>query len=407
MNLHTRIIIGGNGPLPVSAPARTSGLTSSAAMPGPSRTQRAFYWMPTALQRRIGRLVMAGFAGVTLPAELRAIAREFDLGGVILFARNIEAPLQVAEMAYDVKQLSDVPPWVSVDQEGGRVQRLRAPFTEWPPMASLGRCGNVDLARRFGQALAREMRSVGITLDYAPVLDVHTNAANPVIGDRALSDDPAEVARLGAVLIGALQDEGVAACGKHCPGHGDTSRDSHLELPVVDHPPDRLREVELRPFRAAIEAGAAAIMTAHVRYPAWDETAPATLSQPVVTELLRDEMRYDGLVVTDDLAMGAIARHQSPAPAAVEAIAAGCDLVLLCEPDPAVQVDVIEGLIHAIEDGSLSERRVEEALGRQQRARERFLQGDHQWRPPAEARLRELVGCAEHQDIGDLMRESL
>ncbi len=350
---------------------------------------------------------MAGFAGPTLPAELRAIAREFDLGGVILFARNVEAPLQVAELAYDVKRLAEVPPWVSVDQEGGRVQRLRAPFTEWPPPASLGRCGDARLAERFGRALARELRSVGVTLDYAPVLDVHTNAANPVIGDRALSDDPATVARLGAVLIEALQAEGVAACGKHFPGHGDTSRDSHLELPVVEHEPERLREVELQPFRAAIETGAAAMMTAHVRYPTLDEAAPATLSPAVITGLLRDEMGYDGLVVTDDLAMGAIAKHQAAAPAAVEAVRAGCDLVLLCEPDPAMQVAVIEGLIHAVEDGSLSERRVVEALGRQRHAREKFLQGDDQWRPPAQARLNDVVGCAEHQDIGGLMRESL
>ena len=350
---------------------------------------------------------MVGFAGVALPVELRAIARDFDLGGVILFARNVDAPLQVAEIAYDVKQLSAIPPWVGVDQEGGRVQRLRAPFTEWPPLASLGRRGDAGLTERFGRALARELRSVGITLDYAPVLDVHTNAANPVIGDRALSEDPGEVARLGAVLIRALEAEGVAACGKHFPGHGDTSLDSHLELPVVEHEPARLQEVELRPFRAAIEAGVAAIMTAHVRYPALDAAAPATLSRALITDLLRNELGYDGLVVTDDMAMGAIAKHSTAAVAAVEAIRAGCDLVLLCEPDPAAQVAVIEGLIHAVEDGSLAERRVEEALERQRRVRERFLQGDDLWRPPPMTRLNDVVGCAEHQDIADSMRESL
>jgi beta-N-acetylhexosaminidase len=363
--------------------------------------------MPTGLRRHLGQLVVVGFAGVALPVELRAIAREFDLGGVILFARNVDAPLQVAEMAYDVKQLSAIPPWVGVDQEGGRVQRLRAPFTEWPALVSLGRRGTADLTERFGRALARELRSVGITLDFAPVLDVHTNTANPVIGDRALSKDPGEVARLGAVLIRALEAEGVAACGKHFPGHGDTSLDSHLELPVVEHEPPRLQEVELRPFRAAIEAGVAAIMTAHVRYPALDETSPATLSRALITDLLRSELGYDGLVVTDDLAMGAIAKHRAVAPAAVEAVSAGCDLVLLCEPDPAAQVDVIEGLIHAVEDGTLSGQRVEEALGRQRRARERFLQGDAGWRPPPLARLNDVVGCAEHQDIADSMRESL
>lgn len=362
--------------------------------------------MPADLQRRIGQLVVAGFAGFTLPVELRALAREFDLGGVILFGRNVEAPLQVAEIAYEVKQLSAVPPWVSVDQEGGRVQRLRAPFTEWPPAAALGRRGDAELTARFGRALARELRSVGVTLDYAPVLDVLTNAANPVIGDRALSEDPGEVARLGAVLVRALQAEGVAACGKHFPGHGDTNLDSHLELPVVEHEPARLREVELRPFRAAIEAGAAAIMTAHVRYPALDEAAPATLSRAVVTGLLRGELACDGLVVTDDLAMGAIAKHRTQAAAAVEAVGAGCDLVLLCEPDPAAQAAVIEGLIHAVEEGALAGRRVEEALGRQRRVRERFLQGDDRWRPPPAARLNDVIGCAEHQDVAGMMRES-
>ena len=363
--------------------------------------------MSTGLRRRLGQLVVAGFAGAALPAELRAIAREFDLGGVILFARNCEASLQVAEIAYDVKQLSAVPPWVSVDQEGGRVQRLRAPFTEWPPAAAIGRCGDAALVERFGRALARELRCVGITLNYAPVLDVHTNAANPVIGDRALSEDPAEVARLGAVLVRALQAEGVAACGKHFPGHGDTSVDSHHDLPVVEHEPARLREVELQPFRAAIEAGVAAIMTAHVRYPALDRESPATLSRAVVTDLLRQELGYDGLVATDDMAMGAIAKHLAPAPAAVEAVRAGCDLVLLCEPDPASHAAVIEGLIHAVEDGTLAERRVEEALGRQRRVRERFLQRDGRWRPPAESRLNDVVGCAEHQDIAGVLRESL
>ena len=363
--------------------------------------------MPTGLQRHIGQLVVAGFAGVTLPVELRALAREFELGGVILFARNVEAPQQVAEVAYAVKQLSEVPPWVSVDQEGGRVQRLRAPFTEWPPPASIGRRGDAELAARFGRALARELRSVGITLDYAPVLDVLTNAANPVIGDRALAEDSAAVARLGAVLIRAIEAEGVAACAKHFPGHGDTSVDSHLDLPVVEHERDRLREVELPPFRAAISAGAAAIMTAHVRYPALDDASPATLSRAVVTGLLRDELGYDGLVVSDDLAMGAIAKLQAPAPAAVAAVGAGCDLLLLCEPEPATQATVIEGLIHAVEDGSLPAKRVEEALRRQRRARERFLQGDEGWRPPAQARLNETIGCAEHQDIAALMRESL
>src|SRR6187399_1558543 len=220
---------------------------------------------PTGLRRQIGQLLIAGFSGEQLPAELRAIARDTGLGGVILFARNIAEPEQVAELAYDAARLvPDLPTWVSVDQEGGRVARLKAPFTEWPPMATLGRSGDIALAGRFARALAAELKAVGITLDYAPVLDVHTNPKNPVIGDRALAETADVVGRLGAAIIDALQTQGIAACGKHFPGHGDTSTDSHLELPLVEHPPERLREVEFLPFKAAIEARVASIMTAHV-----------------------------------------------------------------------------------------------------------------------------------------------
>jgi len=197
------------------------------------------------LRRQIGQLLIAGFNGGALPIELRSLAREFGLGGVILFARNIVEPEQVADLAYEaVRLVPDVPAWVSVDQEGGRVARLKAPFTEWPPMATLGRSGDAALAARFARALASELKAVGITLDYAPVLDVHTNPKNPVIGDRALAETADVVGRLGAAIIRTLQAEGIAACGKHFPGHGDTSTDSHLELPLVEHPPERLREVQ-------------------------------------------------------------------------------------------------------------------------------------------------------------------
>src|SRR5215813_6820204 len=209
---------------------------------------------PSALRRQIGQLLIAGFRGEQIPVEIRSLAREFSLGGVILFARNIVEPHQVAELCHEASQLTaGVPAWVSVDQEGGRVARLKAPFTEWPPMATLGRSGDVRLAERFARALAAELKAVGITLDFAPVLDVHTNPKNPVIGDRALATNAEEVARLGAAIIRTLQAEGVAACGKHFPGHGDTSVDSHLELPLVEHPPDRLRAIEFVPFRAELD----------------------------------------------------------------------------------------------------------------------------------------------------------
>src|SRR5438477_4188763 len=173
---------------------------------------------PSALRRQIGQLLFAGFNGHQISPELRSLAKEFGLGGVILFARNIAEPEQVAELAFDAARLvPELPVWVSIDQEGGRVARLKKPFTEWPPMATLGRSGDVKLAERFATALAAELKAVGITLDFAPVLDVHTNPNNPVIGDRALADKADDVARLGAAIIRTLQKEGVAACGKHFP----------------------------------------------------------------------------------------------------------------------------------------------------------------------------------------------
>src|SRR5882724_5784959 len=162
--------------------------------------------MPSgSLRRQIGRLLISGFGGHSVPVELASLAREFSLGGVILFARNIDEPGQVAELCYEAARLApDLPLWVSVDQEGGRVARLKAPFTEWPPMAALGRSGDVRLAERFARALAAELRAVGVTLDYTPVLDVLTNSRNPVIGDRALAGKAEEVARFGAAIIRTL-----------------------------------------------------------------------------------------------------------------------------------------------------------------------------------------------------------
>jgi beta-N-acetylhexosaminidase len=356
--------------------------------------------MPLSTSRDIGQLLIGSFPGTTLSPEFRALAREFDLGGAILFGRNIEAPEQVVELAAEIEALGrQLPAWVSIDQEGGRVARLKEPFTRWPPMAVLGRSGSEALAERFGRALARELAAAGITLDYAPVLDIHTNPTNPVIGDRALAAQASEVARLGAAIIRTLQGEGVAACGKHFPGHGDTSTDSHHELPLVEHPPDRLRAVEFEPFRAAIREGVAFIMTAHVFVPSLDDQQPATLSSRVVQGLLREELGFDGIILSDDLEMKAISARTPVPQAIVQAIRAGCDAVLVCGGDVETQAVALEALVKAAESGELSASRLDSALARLRRAKERFLAVD---RPRTSARLRTLrsvIGRDEHQAI--------
>ena len=364
--------------------------------------------MPRGLRHKIGQLLIAGFDGHALPVELKSLAREFGLGGVILFARNIAEPAQVAELSFDAARLvPELPVWVSVDQEGGRVGRLASPFTEWPPMATLGRSGDVRLAERFARALASELKTVGITLDYAPVLDVHTNAKNQVIGDRALSEKAEDVARLGGAIIRVMQAEGVAACGKHFPGHGDTPSDSHLELPLVEHPIERLRGVEFVPFRAAVEAAAATIMTAHVFLPALDEDRPATLSSHIVTGLLRDELKFDGVILSDDLEMKAIVDRYAVPSAAVLAVEAGCDGVLICSGDHDLQAAALEALVHAVEDDRLRLARVEDALTRQQRAKERFLAAPVVSHPPQPRQLRDVLGRDEHRAIADEMSQFL
>jgi beta-N-acetylhexosaminidase len=354
------------------------------------------------IRRHVGQLAIAGFAGHSIPADLRALAREFDLGGIILFARNVESPEQVAEVAREAQALADeLPLWVSVDQEGGRVARLKAPFTVWPPMMTLGRSANDDLARRFARALAVELTAVGISLDYTPVLDILTNPKNPVIGDRALGERAQDVARIAQIIIRTLQEEGIAACGKHFPGHGDTSTDSHHELPIVEHSPDRLEHVEFVPFRAAVEADVAAMMTAHILVPSIDDERPATLSPLIVNELLKKKLGFGGLVLSDDLEMRAISGRWGIADATVRAISAGCDAVLLCGTAQAPQADALEAIIHAVEDGTLPVKRVEDALARHRRVKERFLAKTA--RPLTGAALRALLGRDEHQAVASEM----
>jgi beta-N-acetylhexosaminidase len=351
------------------------------------------------VRRQVGQLAMAGFAGYSIPADLRLLAREFDLGGIILFARNVESPEQVADVAREAQSLvKELPLWVSVDQEGGRVARLRSPFTLWPPMRTLGRSGDERLVTRFARALATELKAVGINLDYTPVLDILTNPSNPAIGDRALAEQPADVARFGRLIIESLQEEGVAACGKHFPGHGDTSTDSHFELPLIEHPPDRLEAVEFVPFRAAVDARVAGIMTAHILVPALDERNPGTLSSTIVDGVLKKQLGFGGMVMTDDIEMKAISARYTTAQATVRAVAAGCDVVLMCGASAEPQYEALEAIVHALEDGTLPLRRAEDALARHRRVKERFLAPPRP-RPLEGPALRSLLGRDEHQAV--------
>ncbi len=330
-----------------------------------------------ALHADVGQLLMVGFEGHEPSAELRQLIRESGVGGVILFARNVAEPSQVAELVRELQELAhgaghERPLLVGVDQEGGRVARLKGQWAAWPPLRAVGRIGSEETARRLGAALAEQVASCGIHLDFAPVVDVDSNPRNPVIGDRSFGDDPELVGRLGVAFIHGMQDAGVAACAKHFPGHGDTDLDSHLALPCVDHSRARLDDVELRPFRAAVAAEVATIMTAHVLVRELDDRLPATLSPRVVGALLRDELHYEGVVVSDDLEMQAVAASWRPGVAAPLALAAGCDLLLVCKSADA-QAEAHEGLVKAVEQGAIRRQVVDDSLARVRRLKERFV----------------------------------
>lgn len=319
--------------------------------------------MASTTDRDVASLLCVGFHGKSPSPEVLELIQR-GVGGVILFSRNVESAEQVAELTGALKRAAGRPLLVAIDQEGGRVARLREPqgFTELPPMRSVGATGDEGLAFQLGAVLGRELRAVGIDQDYAPVVDVDTNPANPVIGDRAFSRDPDVVGRMGAAFALGLQAEGVAACAKHFPGHGDTSQDSHVDLPRLPHALERLRAVELPPFRALAQAGVAAVMTAHVVFEPLDARRPATLS-PAVMRLLREELGFQGCCVSDDLEMKAVAEHFPLEEAAPGAIAAGVDQLLVCHT-AALQHRAIDLVRGAVESGRIPAARLEEAKAR-------------------------------------------
>lgn len=283
----------------------------------------------------VGELLIVGFDGYELSPGVQEALQAKQIAGTILFSRNIQSIEQVAalnEATYEAAG-SDRTPFICVDQEGGRVQRMRDPFVRMPPMSLVGQAGDLDLAAKIGEDIASELTTVGFNLDFAPCADVFTNPENTVIGDRAFGTDPETVGRFaGAVMLG-LNMGGVVPCAKHFPGHGDTLLDSHEALPTVDQPLERLQQVELRPFELLIRGQVPMIMTAHVMVPAVDAQWPATLSPQWLTRILRQQMKYGGVIISDDLEMRAVADRWSIEELTERALHAGVDMFLICQSE--------------------------------------------------------------------------
>lgn len=316
----------------------------------------------------IGQLLFTGISGHALTDDEKKFIVDNNIGGVILFGRNVADPKQVRELCAEIqslrhRQADRAPIFIGIDMEGGRVHRLKAPFTVWPAQARLGEIDNPTVSFHFSNRMGRELRAVGINLDFAPSVDVLTNPKNTAIGDRALSSDPQLVEKHASALVRGFIKAGVLCCAKHFPGHGDTLIDSHDDLPVEEVTLEQLESRELIPFRKALRSRVDMVMAAHIRYPKIDPKWPATLSEIFLKDIIRGQMRYRGLITTDDLGMKAMTKHFSREEVAVRALEAGVDLLLYCNEFDAPPM-AIEAITAAVANGRLKKADLEATKAR-------------------------------------------
>jgi beta-N-acetylhexosaminidase len=341
------------------------------------------------LEELVGQLFMVGFDGTRFNSDLNYFLKKLHVGGVILFKRNVQDPFQLAELNRNLHEKSmeatSIPLFVSVDQEGGPVSRLRPPFTQFEAQSAMAASDDPEeRIRTFARIQARELKLVGINMDLAPVLDVNTRGSEGLMAARSYGSEPGLVARLGDLCIRELQQAGIMACAKHFPGIGDTDLDSHQDLPVQSKDQKELERLELIPFREAIAIPTAAMMISHVQYPAYDRKYPASLSSPIITELLRRDLGYEGLVMTDDLEMGAVGNHYAIEEAVHLAFAAGVDTLLICHDPDKIEKGYVT-LLNRFKKGTFSEGQLKKSLGRILNLKQKFLQS---FRPEPDSEIK-------------------
>ncbi|MBB3121527.1 beta-N-acetylhexosaminidase [Pseudoduganella violacea] len=339
--------------------------------------------MEQGLREKVGQLFMVGFDALEANDGIKRLIREKKVGGVILFRRNVHTPEQLSALCRELQdinaEVSDEPLLIALDQEGGMVMRIEQGVTPIPAAMAFQEAGSVQYCEQLTQISADEMRQIGINMLLAPVLDVNNNRLNPVIGVRSYGEEPATVIEYGLAAVRGVRSAGIAATAKHFPGHGDTAIDSHYAMALVPHDKERLRAVELAPFRAAIAQGVDAIMTAHVVFPAFeaDTSVPATLSKAVLTDLLRGEMGYQGTVISDCLEMAAISEGVGIPQGAISTLLAGTDIVLISHRE-AQQHAAIDAVLEAVEQGRIPLARIDEAARRVQELKK--VKAVQQWR---------------------------
>lgn len=369
-------INGANTPADKTEGDSTNGQSSdgNANLPIPEPTdpvQEQLAALSTA--EKIGQLFIVGMDGTESNEPIRELLQKRHVGGIILYKNNIVNTEQAVGLLNKLKQENKhnpVPLFLSVDEEGGRVSRMPAELVKLPAAGKIGATKDSKAAENLGELIGAELTGFGLNMDFAPVLDVNSNPDNPVIGDRSFNDSADVVSQMGLAEMKGLSGQGIIPVVKHFPGHGDTSVDSHLGLPVVEHDMERLRELELVPFQAAIDAGADVVMVAHLLMPHLDPDHPASFSKAVIQDLLRDELGFKGVVISDDMTMGAISEHYPIGEAAVQFILAGGNIVLVgheIEKEKAA----IQAITEAVEQGTIPmdvlDQRVYEVLSLKQK----------------------------------------
>lgn len=318
------------------------------------------------LDEKIGQMVLVGFEGYTVNDATRRLIEDYHVGGFILFERNIRDVEQLVDLLNELKNINTVnkmPLFISTDEEGGRVSRMPKEFKKLPPNKTIGDINNGDFSFEIGSIIGEELKGLGLNMDFAPVLDINSNPNNPVIGSRSFGDNIEIVTKLGIRTMEGIASEGIIPVIKHFPGHGDTSVDSHLDLPCINNDLERLQDLEFVPFKEAIDNGADVVMVAHILFSQLDEENPASLSKTIITDILRDHMEFDGVVITDDMTMGAIVDNYGMGEAAVKSIVAGTDIVLICHQYEN-QISAINAIKTAVKDGTISEERIDESVYR-------------------------------------------
>ena len=341
---------------------------------------------------------MLGFQGGSLPRELVEYLA-LGLAGVVLYQRNFSSAQNLQKLTSQIREAAGRSVLIGIDQEGGTRFALREPFTAWPSAADLGRLGDPESVEQVARAMADELRTVGCNLNFAPMLDLHTNPESPVTKDRSFGADPNHVARLGAAFDRGLRAGGVLSCAKHFPGHGDAAVDPHLDLPVFAGNMKRLESAELVPFAAAISSGVPLMMTAHILLPQIDPENPASLSRTMLDGVLRRRMGFRGVILADDLGMGAIARQYGPGEASLRTLRAGTDIAMLCHDWSAV-APAIAAVRTAKQEAHLDEGEWNASLQRIDRARG-IAESPAPW-PSID-----ILGCEKNQRLAEEIRARL